>query len=149
MVLKQPVWSYFRAEYGEKTVQKLNLRIDTIISDLVVERCKTQNVNDQLDETFELFVNNWSNNCNIWHHLCSIKSLSKDHACNGIFRIIDWMIWWERGNINWMTKRLIIVIWLISFVWVTIRRSNKSCFYVLSQNNFVAAKNSRQSRSWF
>ena len=25
----------FRAEYGEKTVQKLNLRIDTIISDLV------------------------------------------------------------------------------------------------------------------
>ena len=24
----------------------------------VVERCKTQNVNDQLDETFELFVNN-------------------------------------------------------------------------------------------
>ena len=50
--------SYFRAEYGEKTVQKLNLRIDTIISDLVVERSKTQNVNDQLDETFELFVNN-------------------------------------------------------------------------------------------
>jgi hypothetical protein len=48
----------FRAEYGEKTVQKLNLRIDTIISDLVVERSKTQNVNDQLDETFELFVNN-------------------------------------------------------------------------------------------
>jgi hypothetical protein len=26
---------YFRAEYGDKTVQKLNLRIDTIISDLV------------------------------------------------------------------------------------------------------------------
>lgn len=48
----------FRAEYGEKTVQKLNLRIDTIISDLVVERSKTQNVNNQLDETFELFVNN-------------------------------------------------------------------------------------------
>jgi hypothetical protein len=53
-----PPYLIFRAEYGEKTVQKLNLRIDTIISDLVVERSKTQNVNDQLDETFELFVNN-------------------------------------------------------------------------------------------
>ena len=48
---------FCRAEYGEKTVQKLNLRIDSIINDLVAERCKTQNVNDQLDETFELFVN--------------------------------------------------------------------------------------------
>ncbi len=47
----------FRAEYGEKTVQKLNLRIDGIIFDLVAEKVKTQQVNDQLDETFELFVN--------------------------------------------------------------------------------------------
>ena len=45
----------YRAEYGEKTVQKLNLRIDSIMSDLVVEKTKTQDVNDQLDETFELF----------------------------------------------------------------------------------------------
>merc|ERR1712062_486583 len=44
-----------RAEYGEKTVQKLNLRIDGVMSDLVVEKMKTQDVNDQLDETFELF----------------------------------------------------------------------------------------------
>merc|ERR1719350_2217246 len=44
-----------RAEYGEKTVQKLNLRIDSIMADLVVEKTKTQDVNDQLDETFELF----------------------------------------------------------------------------------------------
>ena len=47
--------SYFRAEYGEKSVQKLNLRIDSIMADLVVEKTKTQDVNDQLDETFELF----------------------------------------------------------------------------------------------
>ena len=46
----------FRAEYGEKTVQKLNLRIDNIMFDLVQEKTKTQSVNDQLDETFELFV---------------------------------------------------------------------------------------------
>merc|ERR1712126_775264 len=46
-----------RAEYGEKTVQKLNLRIDSIISDLVTEKMKTQNVNDEVDQTFELFVN--------------------------------------------------------------------------------------------
>merc|ERR1712038_1700695 len=44
-----------RAEYGEKTVQKLNLRIDGVMSDLVVEKMKTQDVNDPLDETFELF----------------------------------------------------------------------------------------------
>merc|ERR1712045_412669 len=44
-----------RAEYGEKSVQKLNLRIDSIMADLVVEKTKTQDVNDQLDETFELF----------------------------------------------------------------------------------------------
>merc|ERR1712041_27158 len=35
-----------RAEYGEKTVQKLNLRVDSIISELVFEKMKTQNVND-------------------------------------------------------------------------------------------------------
>ena len=46
---------FFRAEYGEKTVQKLNLRIDNIMNDLVAEKMKTQDVNDQLDETFELF----------------------------------------------------------------------------------------------
>merc|ERR1740116_496276 len=46
-----------RAEYGEKTVQKLNLRIDSIIADLVTEKLKTQNVNDEVDQTFELFVN--------------------------------------------------------------------------------------------
>merc|ERR1739845_236226 len=46
-----------RAEYGEKTVQKLNLRIDGIIFDLVAEKMKTQTVNDQLDETFEIFMN--------------------------------------------------------------------------------------------
>merc|ERR1712018_209245 len=46
-----------RAEYGEKTVQKLNLRIDSIITDLVTEKMKTQNVNDELDQTFALFVN--------------------------------------------------------------------------------------------
>merc|ERR1712200_359917 len=45
-----------RAEYGEKTVQKLNLRVDSIITDLVAEKMKTQNVNDELDQTFELFV---------------------------------------------------------------------------------------------
>merc|ERR1712061_801750 len=45
------------AEYGEKTVQKLNLRIDSIIADLVTEKMKTQNVNDEVDQTFELFVN--------------------------------------------------------------------------------------------
>ena len=51
----------FRAEYGEKTVQKLNLRIDNIMGDLVTEKMKTQTVNDELDQTFELFVgNNWS-----------------------------------------------------------------------------------------
>lgn len=48
-----------RAEYGEKTVQKLNLRIDSIIFDLVAEKMRTQTVNDQLDETFELFMNEW------------------------------------------------------------------------------------------
>ncbi len=47
----------FRAEYGEKTVQKLNLRIDNIMYDLVAEKTKTQTVNDELDQTFELFVN--------------------------------------------------------------------------------------------
>lgn len=47
----------FRAEYGEKTVQKLNLRIDNIIFDLVAEKMKTQTVNDELDQTFELFMN--------------------------------------------------------------------------------------------
>merc|ERR1712110_82549 len=46
-----------RAEYGEKTVQKSNLRIDSIIADLVTEKMKTQNVNDEVDQTFELFVN--------------------------------------------------------------------------------------------
>merc|ERR1711972_1272357 len=46
-----------RAEYGEKTVQKLNLRVDSIITDLVAEKMKTQNINDELDQTFELFVN--------------------------------------------------------------------------------------------
>merc|ERR1739846_265248 len=46
-----------RGEYGEKTVQKLNLRIDSIITDLVTEKMKTQNVNDEVDQTFELFVN--------------------------------------------------------------------------------------------
>ena len=52
---------HFRAEYGEKTVQKLNLRIDNIMGDLVTEKMKTQTVNDELDQTFELFVgNNWS-----------------------------------------------------------------------------------------
>ena len=48
----------FRAEYGEKTVQKLNLRIDNIMGDLVTEKMKTQTVNDELDQTFELFVGN-------------------------------------------------------------------------------------------
>merc|ERR1712108_89041 len=47
-----------RAEYGEKTVQKLNLRIDNIMGDLVTEKMKTQTVNDELDQTFELFVGN-------------------------------------------------------------------------------------------
>ncbi len=57
-----PFWTpnlmclYFRAEYGEKTVQKLNLRIDNIMFDLVTEKTKTQNVNDERDQTFELFV---------------------------------------------------------------------------------------------
>lgn len=46
----------FRAEYGEKTVQKLNLRIDNIMYDLVQEKTKTQTVNDELDQTFNLFV---------------------------------------------------------------------------------------------
>merc|ERR1712038_2190116 len=46
-----------RAEYGEKTVQKLNLRIDSIMFDLVAEKMKTQNVNDELDQTFDLFIN--------------------------------------------------------------------------------------------
>merc|ERR1712086_687857 len=45
-----------RAEYGEKTVQKLNLRIDNIMGDLVQEKTKTQTVNDELDQTFNLFV---------------------------------------------------------------------------------------------
>ena len=48
----------FRAEYGEKTVQKLNLRIDNIMYELVTEKTKTQTVNDELDQTFELFVGN-------------------------------------------------------------------------------------------
>ena len=47
---------FFRAEYGEKTVQKLNLRIDNIMYDLVQEKTKTQTVNDELDQTFNLFV---------------------------------------------------------------------------------------------
>merc|ERR1712228_94290 len=46
-----------RAEYGEKTVQKLNLRVDNIMYDLVQEKTKTQNVNEELDQTFNLFVN--------------------------------------------------------------------------------------------
>jgi seryl-tRNA synthetase len=46
-----------RAEYGEKSVQKLNLRIDNIMFDLVSEKMKTQTVNDELDQTFELFMN--------------------------------------------------------------------------------------------
>ena len=46
-----------RAEYGEKTVQEQNLRVDTIMFDLVAEKMKTQNVNDELDQTFELFIN--------------------------------------------------------------------------------------------
>ena len=42
-------------------MQKLNLRIDNIMGDLVTEKMKTQTVNDELDQTFELFVgNNWS-----------------------------------------------------------------------------------------
>ena len=45
-----------RAEYGEKTVQKLNLRVDNIMFDLVQEKTKTQNVNEELDQTFNLFV---------------------------------------------------------------------------------------------
>merc|ERR1711936_107089 len=44
-----------RAEYGEKTVQKLNLRIDNVMNDLVLEKTKTQTVNEELDQTFELF----------------------------------------------------------------------------------------------
>ena len=48
-----------RAEYGEKTVQKLNLRIDNIMYDLVQEKTKTQTVNDELDQTFNLFVTHW------------------------------------------------------------------------------------------
>ena len=54
------VWFLCRAEYGEKTVQKLNLRIDGIIFDLVAEKMKTQTVNDQLDETFNIFMNEWT-----------------------------------------------------------------------------------------
>lgn len=46
-----------RAEYGEKTVQKQNLRVDLIMNDLVAEKMKTQNVNDELDQTFDLFIN--------------------------------------------------------------------------------------------
>merc|ERR1712158_342346 len=46
-----------RAEYGEKTVQKQNLRVDSIMFDLVAEKMKTQNVNDELDQTFDLFIN--------------------------------------------------------------------------------------------
>merc|ERR1719412_2835873 len=45
------------AEYGEKTVQKLNLRIDGIMADLVTEKMKTENFNEQLDDTFEVFMN--------------------------------------------------------------------------------------------
>merc|ERR1711976_571155 len=45
-----------RAEDGGKTVQKLNLRIDNIMYDLVQEKTKTQTVNDELDQTFNLFV---------------------------------------------------------------------------------------------
>ena len=48
--------SSFSAEYGEKTVQKLNLRIDNIMNDLVSEKMKTQNVNDEVDQTFDLFI---------------------------------------------------------------------------------------------
>ena len=54
-IIQKYICLTFRAEYGEKTVQKLNLRIDNIMNDLVVEKTKTQDVNDQLDETFELF----------------------------------------------------------------------------------------------
>lgn len=56
--LSQLVFHICRAEYGEKTVQKLNLRIDNIMYDLVTEKQKTQTVNDELDQTFELFVGN-------------------------------------------------------------------------------------------
>merc|ERR1711974_357521 len=45
------------AEYGEKTVQKLNLRIDGIMADLVTEKMKTENFNEELDYTFEVFMN--------------------------------------------------------------------------------------------
>merc|ERR1712080_265168 len=45
------------AEYGEKTVQKLNLRVDSIISELVSEKMKTENFNEELDYTFEVFMN--------------------------------------------------------------------------------------------
>ena len=34
----------------------MQCRIDSIITDLVTEKMKTQNVNDELDQTFELFV---------------------------------------------------------------------------------------------
>ena len=34
----------------------LSPRVDSIIADLVTEKMKTQNVNDELDQTFELFV---------------------------------------------------------------------------------------------
>ena len=54
-VLMMLLFCTFRAEYGEKTVQKLNLRIDNVMNDLVVEKTKTQTVNEELDQTFELF----------------------------------------------------------------------------------------------
>ena len=34
----------------------LTLRVDSIITELVFEKIKTQNVNDEVDQTFELFV---------------------------------------------------------------------------------------------
>ena len=43
----------------DKLNQIQNLfRVDSIITDLVAEKMKTQNVNDELDQTFELFVAN-------------------------------------------------------------------------------------------
>ena len=65
----------FRAEYGEKTVQKLNLRIDNIMYELVTEKTKTQTVNDELDQTFELFVgNNWKKKENKYFQNHSVKN---------------------------------------------------------------------------
>jgi hypothetical protein len=46
-------FNFNRAEYGEKSVQKLNLRIDSIMNDLVAEKMKTQNVNVRNLHTFK------------------------------------------------------------------------------------------------